>query len=150
LRDPGFAGGKSVSVEVAADNEIGSGRTDALDFFRGGRGWKKDLGWDAKLACCVSDRYPVIAAGSGNNAGLGNFAGKKISESAASLEGASVLEKFQFEGEADRIQTKIGGRDFEDRRAAYVRANESFDFNNAGVIDKVGDRACCGHGDYSR
>src|SRR5947209_7570117 len=138
LRDPSFAGGEGIGVQLAGDDEIGTGRADALDFFGRGRGGQENLCRNTEFACRVRDRYSVIAAGCGNDASRWYFAGKKICEGAASLEGAGVLEKFQFEDEADRIQAEIGRGDFEDRCAANVRPDESFNFDDAVALNTTG------------
>jgi hypothetical protein len=75
----------------------------------------------------MRDRDPVIAARCGDYAGFWNFASQKIGEGAAGFERAGMLQKFQFEDEADRIQAEVGASDFENGRAADVGPDDLFD-----------------------
>jgi hypothetical protein len=45
-----------------------------------------------------------------------------------------VLQKFQFEDEADRIQAEVGARNFENGRAAHVGPDDFFNrFDSLGI-----------------
>ena len=46
-----------------------------------------------------------------------------------------MLEQFQFEDEADRIQAEVGAMRFDDRRPANVRADDFFGGGDLGSID---------------
>jgi hypothetical protein len=68
----------------------------------------------------------VIAAGRRDYAGFGDFAREHIGEGAARLKRAGVLQEFQFEVEADRIEAEVGASDGEDWSEADVRADNFF------------------------
>jgi hypothetical protein len=77
----------------------------------------------------------VVAARCGDDASCGDFPSEQIGKGAARLEGPGVLQEFQFEDETDRIQAEVGAGGFEDRCAAHVGPDDSFDRGNALRID---------------
>jgi hypothetical protein len=82
----------------------------------------------------MGDGHTVVAAGRCDNARFRDFAGEQIGKRASSLERAGVLQKFQFEDQADRIQAEVGARSFEDGRAAQVRPDDFFNrFDALGI-----------------
>src|SRR5712692_11618190 len=136
LRGPGFASGEGIGVALAADDEIRTTAADALDFFRGSDGGYKNFRGHAQLAGGKGDGDSMVATGRGDDARFGNFVSEQIGKGASRFERAGVLQEFQFEDEADRIQSEVGASSFEDRRAAHVGSDDFFDRGDALAIKR--------------
>ncbi len=136
LRGPGFAGGEGICVALADDDEVGATSADALDFFRGSDVGYKNLGGHAQLAGGIGNRDSVVPAGCSDDACFGGFASEQIGKGAAGFERAGVLQKFQFEDEADRIQAEVSAGHHQDGRAAHVGPDDVFDCGDALAVQR--------------
>lgn len=123
LRGPGFAGRKGVGVALPSDDEMSAVAADALDFFRGTNGRDENARGLAKFLGGEGNGGAVVAAGSGDDSGGRDFAGKEIGESAAGFKRTGVLKEFELEDEVDAGQPEVGAGGFNDGGAPDVGAD---------------------------
>ena len=121
---PGLAGGARVVVAVAGDDELRAVGADARDLGGGGDRRNEDLRAHAETHGRVRGGHAVIAAGRGDDAGVGHVAEEHVREGAAGLEGPGVLEVLELEEERAAVEAEVAAADFDDGSAADVGSHD--------------------------
>jgi hypothetical protein len=138
--DPRLHAFERLVVTLARNNEIRTVGANPRHLRRRRHDRNEDLCRYAEFHCSESDRRAVIAAGSGNDAGLGNLAQQQVGERTARFERSGMLEQFEFEGEGNAGKTEVGAVGFDDRRAANVTGDGRGSRFDSAAVDRAEGR----------
>ena len=126
--DVGFGGGCGIGIGAGHDNEISARALDQGDLGGACDFGNENAGLVAEGVGGVADGRAVIAARGGGDSGGRHFGGEERVECTARLEGAGVLEVFEF----DFDFRQAGKGQAHDRGAAHMRGDPAERIGNFG------------------
>ena len=128
FRDICFGGGCGIGIGTGHDDEIGTCALDQGDFGGASDFGDEDAGLVAEGMGGIAHSRAVIAARGGGDSGGRHFGGEERVERTARLEGAGVLEVFEF----DFDFRQAGKGQAHDRGAAHMRGDPAERIGNFG------------------